>query len=842
MNNGAHIILPFVGFLCAALCSCAPSSDAGLDRDRGALGLGTCPSGQQTECGDYSSGLICNTLTLECEPLDQGHAVQVLSGLRGTGFFEGDLHPLLKERHTPAGHAADAQPWLLPKQTYLQEAAEVDRTYTVGSPEWHANMLVRYRILLREEFALPLLNAEMQAIAALEAQIGQASYGNAQGFFETLAFRMADVHERLTQLDDRLGALVTLGEDPKSHVRVLESCVEEFRKFENVVAVGPQTVACSTHYLALFEGLRALDSLNMVSSAELDHLERNALWMVQHTQADWTRQTVEQAKEPVLFIHLRDLPIAMLNVYRTIVEPALRAQAMYAYLRLSVPVDIEEPTGVSTVDMPLGKWASMVFNQEQHRDMPKDKRLAYFQSALLGALATLKVNNQRNVQMLTDAEVTDETALALAMEHSGLMALYGGYDASGNPQGFQRFHDLMLSQAKEKEFAAPGLAIASAIACGATTWATGPGTLLAAGVCLLAAGVGIYQFSQLATLATTAETLAFVGIEHSLTPATEATRLRRATNIAAAMMVIDVFFNTADAVASLDDVVDVARLRGVINESDDTATVRAGIAAERRAFRSAYAPDAVLIEPPPLRDFTWDELDPHSIEDLVEKGGSKGVNSSVYRGTDPRDGRSVFIKLPYEDEDVVNHKAASIALNDIADALRQATPADLADINARTTQLLDEALSSSIWSKRTQAWIQAPEGQAFMRQVYQAVRENTRDAPAIRYYGEAPGLVSYRNALVYEWQEGVHSLYWPKGDPKLVGRCLQIAAQLEWAQRKLGIYIEIGEDLLQLTSSSTAVKLIDLDYIVKRAPELPKAQYLLSRKVASRAISLLPFP
>ena len=842
MNHGAYLVVPFLSVLCMGLSGCVPSSESQWDGDRGALGLGTCASGQQSECGDYSSGLLCNTLTRECERPEQGQVVQVLSESKGTGIAEGSLHPVLGERHTPAGQSPGAPAWFLPKASYIQEAAQVDASYPVGSPEWHANMLVRYRILLREEFALPLLSAEMQAITALEAQVGQAAYGGSQGFFEVLASRMADVHGRLTRLDEQLSSLTKLGRDPVSHVRVLEGCVQEFRQWDDLVAVTPQTVACSAHYLALFDNLRALNSHQVVSPAELDHLEHNALWIYQHSGVG-AQQIVERIKEPVLFVHLRDLPIAMLGVYRSIVEPALRAQALYAYLRLSVPVDIEEPTGVSTVDVPLGKWAEIVVDPGQVRDAPKEARLNWFRQALQGALSVLKLNNQDNVQMLTDATITDVTALALATEHSGLMALYGGYDAEGNPQGFQRFHDMVLSQVKEQEFAAPGAAIATALACGATSITTGPGALLTAGVCLLAAGVGIYQFSQLATLATTAETLAFVGIDHSLVPASEATRLRRASNIAAAMMVVDVFFSSVDAVASFDDVIELARVRGVIGESDDAATVRSAIAAERRTFRAAYSPDLVRIEPPPLRQFEWDELNPQGIDDLEASGGSQGVNSLVYRGKDPRDGQPVFIKLLNTDEDFIAQREASIALNEIADALMRATPAEIAAIHKRTTELLDEIVSSSVWSKRTRAWLDSSEGKAFMRQAYQSVRDTTREAPAIRYHGELVRPGSYRDGLVYEWQQGVHSLKWSAGEPRLVGRCLQIAAQLEWAQQKLGIYIEIGEDLLQLTTHPTAAaKLIDLDFIVYRAAASPspRAQYLLPRKLTLRAQALLP--
>ncbi|QQR89158.1 MAG: hypothetical protein IPJ88_13190 [Myxococcales bacterium] len=579
MKQFSYKSLLYLTMCCGVLSACAPLSGSDVGQDSAGQGYGLCPTGQHIECGDWDSGLICNTAH-ECQLVSAEDALSIVVAPKRPGMMGYALHTVAKQRHL-----LDGQDEMTPvealhaKSGYLDRAAEINETMDPGSSQWHSNMLAYYRLLLREEHALPLLTQEMQALDALEGKIGQASYYNSQSYFQSVAQQMVDKYERLLAQDARLEPLFSWFKDNDYHVRELESCVDEFRVSEDFLVINSKVDGCAVLYQGLIDKLRLLNDREFVHDTVFQHIEHAAQWIRQRAEGGFDAQiVVERAKDPYRFVYLRDLPIAMLGVYRRIVDPELAAQSTYAHLRMPLHVEIEGEFWNNLVnkEKPLGEWAQIAVQGLEYEDRSETERIEWFRLALIQAVTVLKENNQDNVTMLTDATITEEHALGLAMEYSGLMQLYGGYDESGQPLGFQAFHDELMAEIKAQENWAPGLVIGSSLACLGLGVATGPNPL-SLGLCAAATVVGGYQAYPLYTLANTAETLSYVGLEHSLVPSAESQRVRTASNWANALVALDVLFFGLD-VAAASDILGAAKAAGYVDEGVDLTAVQDDVA------------------------------------------------------------------------------------------------------------------------------------------------------------------------------------------------------------------------------------------------------------------------
>ncbi|QQR91363.1 MAG: hypothetical protein IPJ88_06460 [Myxococcales bacterium] len=264
---------------------------------------------------------------------------------------------------------------------------------------------------------------------------------------------------------------------------------------------------------------------------------------------------------------------------------------MYGHLRLAIAVQGATEQG----SYPLGRWAQIAASTDQYfAQYDQSERLMWFENALGQVLSILKENNAKATAIMTGHDSSAEDwQFALIMEQSGLMSIYGGYDEQGQPKGYQSIHNTLLAQAKEQEFAMPGVGLGAAGGCILLGVFLGPETWPAAAWCAGAAVVGAIQYAALAHLAGIAQTLAYVGIEHSLLPPSEAIRLRSNARLTAIATVADVLFSAVGVVQSMPELIRFGQRIGVLDESIDAERVLDAIYTRIRSFFGFYRAETV---------------------------------------------------------------------------------------------------------------------------------------------------------------------------------------------------------------------------------------------------------
>ncbi|QQR91717.1 MAG: hypothetical protein IPJ88_08430 [Myxococcales bacterium] len=430
-----------------------------------------------------------------------------------------------------------------------------------------------YKRLVAEFFALPLLEQEQKAIAKLESDIAYANFKGITSYFQSVAGQMSKQYTNLQAQDEFIGSIAKSVEKEKRTAAKLEECVAAFQNDSSTVDLSSALLQrCTELYTSLLPKLQDINAKRgKIALSTLDHLQETSWWLreLASGMADDIKLTKDLGGK---YVHASQLAATMLAVYHTLLDDEIEAQGMYSHLRIhitqEVPVQSFGNTVLQEVALPLGRWAEIATEQDNYLEQPQQVRIQWFMHALDKVIPILKANNAQAAAIMSGQnEETEDWEYALVMEQSGLMAMYGGYDESGQPIGFQGIHDTLLAQAKAQEFAVPGVAIATTLACLGVSLALGPTSFVAVGTCLVATGVGVYQYFKLAHLANLAQTLAYVGLEHSLVPPTEASRLRLNRDLTAVLTIVDVLFAAYDVAQSSAEVLHYAKNMGWIDES-----------------------------------------------------------------------------------------------------------------------------------------------------------------------------------------------------------------------------------------------------------------------------------
>ncbi|QQR88975.1 MAG: hypothetical protein IPJ88_12200 [Myxococcales bacterium] len=572
---------------------CIPVFGAALGGDGSGQGYGACPLGLQAECDGVQSAttegvLICDQRTHQCVSADTENIQYAANTQYHIGLAEA-LHPV-----------ADEQLSVAPQHNFLADIETINAGRATGENQWKTRAALSYKRLLSERFAMPLLKKEQEAITKLEQDIGYAGLTNSRGYFQNLAHSMAEQYQRLMEHDAFIEPLARTIEKEAQTAAKLDECPAVFQSESGKIDLSNALLQrCTELYTALIPKLRDINAKRQkIDMAILDNLYETAWWLRELSSSLSDEIQIDQTIGGE-YAHARELAASMLSVYHTLVDDELEAQAMYSHLRIQLGLEVPVASfgGMETqeVVLPLGRWAQIATGQGEYLDQSVDARLGWFTSALVQALDVLKINNAQAQSIVAPGSIVMSEAweYALVMEQSGLMSLYGGYNEVGAPKGYQAIHDILLTEAKAQEFAKPGLAIASAVACVGVTLALGPTSLPAVGVCLIATGIGIYQYFKLAHLSEVAQTFAYVGLEYSLVPPKEAVRLQKSSRITGLATVVDVIFATADVAHSIPGLLRFAQRIGVVDESITLERIQEAIQARFQSFFDFYRAETV---------------------------------------------------------------------------------------------------------------------------------------------------------------------------------------------------------------------------------------------------------
>lgn len=465
------------------------------------------------------------------------------------------LHPIARELHLGSGQGEETlAAELAPKAQYLDDIADIDAdldAHIIEEDLWKARATVTYRHLVAEQFVLPLVAELDDGIARAQAEL--AAQRNSLSYLRELASGFEAQYGRLEDQDERLRPLRNIAAEFDAPALTMRSCIERFKAKDGAISLGlPDAEMCLRMYLQLLPELRRLNDRGLVEPSWLDALEELVYDLNKRAGLYESQGLISQATEGARYAQTQELPITISALFDILVTPEIEGQALFPHLRMQVTLNVPSADGIENpVALPLGAWARVAIQGIDGVGTTEATRLSWFAEAFSLALEKLRSNQRLALEIVSGSELEAREIWQLAsmMEQSGLMQLYGGYDA-GRPLGFQRIHDALLKDAARQKFAHEFLNASMSILCVASALVLPPVNIVTAGTCLMATLAGVDAALQLAGLAAMAETLTYVGINDSLVPRRDYVRLRRNSNMVALLTVVDVIFGALDMVGA----------------------------------------------------------------------------------------------------------------------------------------------------------------------------------------------------------------------------------------------------------------------------------------------------
>ncbi len=554
-----------VGMLVPVLSSCGVLASSSADGDSSGQNYGACPSGTHLECLAVSSrdDVVCDATTLRCRT----GAVSIDQRPRLPGYIGRPLHPVARDQHMAEGQNEETPTSeLSPKPYYLDDIHAINADAESGNIDgdtWEARATVAYRHLLADQFALPLIQLLSAEIATTQTELENNS--NSQSYLQDLATAVSSQYQRLEQQDQKLEPLRTVMAQIDGSVLSLKTCMEVFQRDDTGIALAdPVVETCVRTYLQLIPEFRRLNAQDLVDPSWLDALEKFVYGLAMRAgSVQVSEGWVSRQAEAITYAQVQELPITMLALYDTLVTPEIEAQALFPHLRMPIDLEVKGVDGIETrVAIPLGQWARVALQGVPGITVTPQEQLGWFYQAFKKALQQLLDNQQTAIEILTDGsiEASDLWQLALMMEQSGLMELYGGYDSTTTaPTGFQRIHDTLMARIEKQKLKHEGLSLGFSVLCVASALALSPVNFVTAAACGMGTAFSVDTAFQLGGLAAMAETLTYVGISDSLVPRVESMRIRRDANVMALLAILDVVFGAVDMLGSAQNHVYIVR-------------------------------------------------------------------------------------------------------------------------------------------------------------------------------------------------------------------------------------------------------------------------------------------